>query len=595
MSNVEDNNADNENIKHHAINNHTACKSQEKNGSDEMILGAVSDTTAADLKNIFIAGAIPLEGSFSNLIDLAEVSRKAVGLNGASDESGDGLALTNEVLEVASDPDGGMAVGDAGVRIAESDSIAVSNNGISVITNTNRGINTSTAGVGAIPNTNLGVDMDANGLKVVPYHGIEVTADGITVTPAPDGGMEVTAAGVGLKAGNGTIATDQGLKVVAGGGVKVDANGVAINYGRGLSTEGNQLISLNSITSGATFPSNSQNGNVHYRLLGDLWELLPDKLNAVAGVRGRIFADGNAFLAVFSLGEICISRDNGRTWYGGYPFEDAWALAPISVSFKYGAAAVSYATPPGFSSIVMWSDTYGSDWTKVGTSLTRRSTFTSTAICGSHLYLCGENLDAVIATGLGRGEVASALAWNKAIQRKKPNVVTSNGHFIFSSTKDGAYTARTLNGGEDWSSGSSIGTDSQSIVQAVMNDNAAIIIRYTVHNYLAYSHNNGSGWALTAAGLDPANAISGDIGWICTFEEKFYASGLNSQTNLYGIYESVDNGVSWYLMQGIPDFNLPITLARTKDSMIIMDSNAVAWGTYSERYVYLDGEWHLQS
>ena len=595
MSNVEDNNADNENIKHHAANNNTMRESQEKNGSDEIILGAVSDTTATDLKNIFIAGAIPLEGSFSSLIDLAEVSRKAVGLNGTSDESGDGLALTNEVLEVASDPDGGMAVGDAGVRLVGSDSIAVNGSGVSVITDTGLGINTTVAGVGTIPNTNLGVGVDADGLKVIPYHGIEVTADGITVTPAPDGGMEVTAAGVGLKAGNGTIATDQGLTVITGEGVKVDANGVAINYGRGLGIESDQLILLNQTTYGAAFPSASNNGDIHHIRLEDLWEELPDKLNSATGGPFNIFADGNVFLAVFSSGEICTSRDNGRTWSGGHQFEHVYPLSPYAGFLKHGEAMVMfYADDNQVNAIVMYSISYGNQWGAIN-ARPWKGNFSSSTLCGSYIYICNEHSGPAVYAAQGEEGLRVPIPWTMALAGEYPYVVTSTGRFMFSSTRDGANTAGSLDYGKTWFSGGVIPGGGDDVVQLVISDIGVTVARYGNNDYLAYSSDQGSTWANTQAGLNISNPLSGKIGCICAFGEIIYATGLNNTSGFYQIYVSTD-GVNWGLMQASPSLPSAITgIARTKDSMIIVDDAGKAWRAYNEKYFYLDGSWHLDS
>lgn len=94
-----------------------------------------------DLKNKFAAGSIPLDTDFSELIDIAECGRRAVGQSAdQSDNSvGAGLALATD----------GASVGK-----------------LSVLPKANAGITVDTSGVGI--KAGSGVTVDANGVSVNP-------------------------------------------------------------------------------------------------------------------------------------------------------------------------------------------------------------------------------------------------------------------------------------------------------------------------------------------------------------------------------------------------------------------------------------------
>lgn len=93
----------------------------------------------ADLKNQFAAGSIPLDTDFSELIDIAECGRRAVGQSAdQSDNSvGSGLALATDgasvgKLSVLPKANAGITVDASGVGVKAGKGVTVDTNGVSV-------------------------------------------------------------------------------------------------------------------------------------------------------------------------------------------------------------------------------------------------------------------------------------------------------------------------------------------------------------------------------------------------------------------------------------------------------------------------------
>lgn len=105
----------------------------------------------ADLKEKFSAQKIPLQTNFSDLIDVADCGRKAVGLSPAQ-PGGTGLGLQT----------------DGEDRLA-------------VLPQPNRGINVSSAGVGVAVEANKGLAVGSGGLAVVAGNGITLGSAGVSI------------------------------------------------------------------------------------------------------------------------------------------------------------------------------------------------------------------------------------------------------------------------------------------------------------------------------------------------------------------------------------------------------------------------------
>ncbi|CAE6749034.1 hypothetical protein R69927_02076 [Paraburkholderia domus] len=151
-----------------------ALSTTEKDGPAERIaspvIATVTDVTSAELKGRFSAGSIPLQQDFSNLIDIAECGRRAVGQSAdqTNNTIGAGLSLA----------------GDA---------------------------DTTTMGKLSVKAGN-GIVSDGNGVSVKAGHGIACDSNG-----------------VGVRAGNGITSDTSGVSVKAGNGLAVDGNGVRID------------------------------------------------------------------------------------------------------------------------------------------------------------------------------------------------------------------------------------------------------------------------------------------------------------------------------------------------------------------------------
>ena len=165
----EKNSAKSNGIKHQYNNGNGSLHEINQSIDDEIILGAVGDTTADDLKNTFITGAIPLEENFADLIDLAEAGRKGVGFDNGADASGPGLVLASGVLEVQAEANKGISVTGTGIAMIPDDTtggIEVTAGGIGVMTDVSTGISVGAAGVTLNHSYGLTVDT-ANELRVV--------------------------------------------------------------------------------------------------------------------------------------------------------------------------------------------------------------------------------------------------------------------------------------------------------------------------------------------------------------------------------------------------------------------------------------------
>ncbi|MCW7547433.1 phage tail protein [Photorhabdus sp. APURE] len=124
-----------------------------------------------DLKSRFKEGSIPLQTDYSDLIDIADIGRKATGqAPGQSGEPGDGLSLTDDgTLQTIINSTGGLHFDKKALAIKPYNGINVDNNGVSV-----------KAGSGIIVDSS-GVSIDSN--NVLPK-GIIVMFSGSDI---PDG------------------------------------------------------------------------------------------------------------------------------------------------------------------------------------------------------------------------------------------------------------------------------------------------------------------------------------------------------------------------------------------------------------------------
>ncbi|BEM56394.1 hypothetical protein SME22J_02550 [Serratia marcescens] len=168
------------------------------------------------LKERFKAGSIPLQTDFADVIDLANMGRKAVG--GAEGQTGpaNGFTLSSE--------------GRLELKPNAAKGISVDKDGIAVKVNTNNGLKVTSAGIAI--NDGLGLEFSSTGqlkLKVKKDGGFSGGPGGASVIPGE--GVTVGNSGVGVKTGNGVAVNSRGVNIKL-------AKGTQNNGGGGQGTDG---------------------------------------------------------------------------------------------------------------------------------------------------------------------------------------------------------------------------------------------------------------------------------------------------------------------------------------------------------------------
>jgi hypothetical protein len=190
------------------------------------------------LKDIFGVQKVPLASNFSDLIDVADVGRKAAGLS-PDQPSGQGLGLQLDEdlkLAVLPQPAGGIHVNSAGVGITTeaNKGLVVGANGLAV--QAGNGINLSPTGVGITTETGKGLTVGVNGLAVQAGNGINLGSTGVGITTETGKGLVVGVNGLAVQAGNGINlgSTGVGVATEAGKGLTVGPQGVAVQPANGI-------------------------------------------------------------------------------------------------------------------------------------------------------------------------------------------------------------------------------------------------------------------------------------------------------------------------------------------------------------------------
>lgn len=227
-----------------------------------------------ELKNRFKAGSIPLQTDYSDLIDIADIGRRAAGK--APDQTNNpnsaleldnssglkvktnptgGISIDSSGIAVKCWPSGGITVTDGsglylklvggnsgngwsgvsglglssdGVKVKASNGINVDSNGVAVKTS-NSTIKVEPTGISV--KLGWGVE-EGDGLNAKGASGIHVDWKGIHVTPDTTTGIMVTEEkGVGIYFGDGLQCDPPSyrFRVKAGNGIKVDDKGVSID------------------------------------------------------------------------------------------------------------------------------------------------------------------------------------------------------------------------------------------------------------------------------------------------------------------------------------------------------------------------------
>ncbi|NHB91621.1 tail fiber protein [Photorhabdus cinerea] len=189
------------------------------------------------LKDRFKAGSIPLQTDYENLIDIADIGRKATGqAPGQSGKPGNGLSLTNDGAlqtapsstgglyfnnnELAIKPSNGINVNDQGIsiKLAQDSGLNVGHNGLTVLNDSDSGLLRREGSKSFQVKAGNGINVDNNGVSIKLVNsdsGLYVNNNGLIILNHPDSGLN-------------RRSNDKGLQVKAGNGIKVDNNGVSV-------------------------------------------------------------------------------------------------------------------------------------------------------------------------------------------------------------------------------------------------------------------------------------------------------------------------------------------------------------------------------
>ncbi|MBS9431065.1 tail fiber protein [Photorhabdus hainanensis] len=249
--------------------------------------------SADDLKRRFKEGSIPLQTDYADLINIADMGRRAVGkAPGQMDNPNSALKLDNDgALAVKLNDNGGLKTDKDGLSVKiKNKSLSVDNNGLAV-------------------NTGRGLRINNDKLEVDNHHGIEIVNEGVKVKAGE--GIKVDDKGVSLKMGkpinnaysplilepkndvlsvnmgNGLIDRDNGISICHGNGIDVGYNYVAVKASNGITVDGSGV----SVKAGNGITVNSNGVSI------DPTKILPRGMIVMfsgdSAPTGWAFCDGN--------------------------------------------------------------------------------------------------------------------------------------------------------------------------------------------------------------------------------------------------------------------------------------------------------------
>jgi len=201
------------------------------------------------LKARFKAGSIPLQTDFADLIDLANVGRRAVG--GAEGQTGpaNGFTLSSAGrLELKPNEKKAVSVDKDGINVLLGWGLTHGGEGIDVLCKENSGLKASTDGVWVIPGNGISVGKNGVALKLDGKKGLQVNNNGVSIVAGNgigtgsggainiklakgnnhNGGEGQGTDGSMSGAAGGLILSSNGLSVDAGDGMQINKLGVSI-------------------------------------------------------------------------------------------------------------------------------------------------------------------------------------------------------------------------------------------------------------------------------------------------------------------------------------------------------------------------------
>ncbi|KTL59539.1 hypothetical protein AA106_16825 [Photorhabdus laumondii subsp. laumondii] len=179
--------------------------------------------SADDLKSRFKEGSIPLQTDYADLINIADIGRKACGQAPQQNGPGQGLKLTdNGTLNLKI---GTLSSQDFSPLMLKDDILSV-NLGSGLINKTN----------GICVGQGNGIVVNSNDVTVKANNGINVNTNGVSVK-SKDNTIKVESTGISVGIGWGVRAGGEGLDVKASNGINVDRNGVSVKAGNGITVD----------------------------------------------------------------------------------------------------------------------------------------------------------------------------------------------------------------------------------------------------------------------------------------------------------------------------------------------------------------------
>ncbi|MCW7760580.1 tail fiber protein [Photorhabdus luminescens] len=195
--------------------------------------------SVGDLKNRFKEGSIPLQTDYTDLINIADIGRRACGQAPQQSGPGKGLQLADDgTLNLKL---GTLASQDFSPLILEKDILSV-DLGSGLVNKTN-GICVGQGNGIAVNNDNVavkaanGITVNSSGVAVKANNGINVDTNGVSVK-AKDKTINIESTGISVRLGWG-IKIGDGLDVKASNGINVDSSGVSVKAGNGIKVDNN--------------------------------------------------------------------------------------------------------------------------------------------------------------------------------------------------------------------------------------------------------------------------------------------------------------------------------------------------------------------
>ncbi|MBS9442834.1 tail fiber protein [Photorhabdus heterorhabditis] len=201
--------------------------------------------SADDLKRRFKEGSIPLQTDYADLINIADIGRRAVSkAPGQTDNPNSALKLNNDgALAVKLNDNGGLKADENGLSVKiKNKSLLADNSGLAV--NAGRGLRINNEKLEV--DNHHGIEIVNEGVKVKAGEGIKVDSNGVCLKMGKPISnifspliLEPKNDVLSVKMGNGLVNRDNGISVNPGNGIDVDYNYVSVTASNGITVDNN--------------------------------------------------------------------------------------------------------------------------------------------------------------------------------------------------------------------------------------------------------------------------------------------------------------------------------------------------------------------